>query len=267
MRAARNDERSRCLYRVGVLALHQANARLGPAGGRARGQAQEGHLFRASPGHDRPSDYTTGLPSTAAPGYAAQRAAEDEELLSALRRATSRRARSLLFLFHLFSSLAAYAAATTYAAYAAAAYAAYAAYGGLRSLQRAIFCPPHPAAFGGHDGGYRSRLPRACAAHALLSEQRFTREHRTWFAPAAHLRGSRAAQRAALYARAPNVARASFNLLSARSSSTADLRVRRALPEFAHVTACHSWARALLPASVPSPQRRARRRCCAASRR
>ncbi len=50
-----------------VLALHQANARLGPAGRRARGQAREGHLCRASPGHDRPSDYTSGsssLPST-----------------------------------------------------------------------------------------------------------------------------------------------------------------------------------------------------------
>jgi hypothetical protein len=42
----------------------------------------------------------------------------------------------------------------------------------------------------------------------LLSEQRFTREHRTWIAPAAHQRGSCAAQRATLYARAPNVARA-----------------------------------------------------------
>ena len=55
---ARNDGRPRRFHQVGVLPLHQANARLGPAGRRARGQAQEGHLFRASPGHDRPSDYS-----------------------------------------------------------------------------------------------------------------------------------------------------------------------------------------------------------------
>jgi hypothetical protein len=36
--------------------LQKTNARLGSAGGRAAGQAQEGHLVRATPGHDRPSD-------------------------------------------------------------------------------------------------------------------------------------------------------------------------------------------------------------------
>ncbi len=54
---ARNDGRSRCLHRGGVLTLQKAFARLGSAGGRAAGQAQEGHLVRATPGHDRPSDY------------------------------------------------------------------------------------------------------------------------------------------------------------------------------------------------------------------
>ena len=49
----------RCTATVcGVLALGQATARLGSAGGRARGQAQQGHLVCASPGHDCQSDYT-----------------------------------------------------------------------------------------------------------------------------------------------------------------------------------------------------------------
>jgi hypothetical protein len=59
---ARDDERARCLFRVGVLPLQKANARRRSAGGRARGQAQEGRLVCASPGHDRPSDYTSSCP-------------------------------------------------------------------------------------------------------------------------------------------------------------------------------------------------------------
>jgi hypothetical protein len=50
---ARDDGRSSNASLSVVLALDQANARLGPAGGRARGRDREGHLFRASPGHDR----------------------------------------------------------------------------------------------------------------------------------------------------------------------------------------------------------------------
>ena len=48
---APDDGCARGLYRVGLLSLRQATARLGSAGGRARGVC-------ASPGHDRPSDYT-----------------------------------------------------------------------------------------------------------------------------------------------------------------------------------------------------------------
>ena len=52
---ARDDGRPRGLYRDGVLPLRQATAGLGPTGGRSFGQAQEGHLVCAPPGHDRPS--------------------------------------------------------------------------------------------------------------------------------------------------------------------------------------------------------------------
>ena len=52
---ARDYGRPRDLYRDGVLPLRQATAGLGPTGGRSRGQAQEGHLVCAPPGHDRPS--------------------------------------------------------------------------------------------------------------------------------------------------------------------------------------------------------------------
>jgi hypothetical protein len=57
----------------------------GSAGGRAAGQAQEGHLVRATPGHDRPSDYTTCPRRLRLPS--ARSSAEDEELLALNRRA------------------------------------------------------------------------------------------------------------------------------------------------------------------------------------
>jgi hypothetical protein len=40
-----------------VYFLFTKQMRLGSAGGRAAGQVQEGHLVRATPRHDRPSDY------------------------------------------------------------------------------------------------------------------------------------------------------------------------------------------------------------------
>ena len=72
---ARDDGRARCLYlyRVGVLPLHQAIARLGSAGGRARGQAHEIHLSCASP--EQIAQVTTALD-------AAQRAVKDELALN-----------------------------------------------------------------------------------------------------------------------------------------------------------------------------------------
>jgi hypothetical protein len=72
---ARDDGRARCLYlyRVGVLPLHQAIARLGSAGGRARGQAHERHLSCASP--EQIAQVTTALD-------AAQHAVKDELALN-----------------------------------------------------------------------------------------------------------------------------------------------------------------------------------------
>jgi hypothetical protein len=79
-----------------LVALEKANARLGSAGGCAAGQAQEGHLVRATPGHDRPSDHPScprRLRGYAWPARARPRSSEDkEELLQALnRQATGRR--------------------------------------------------------------------------------------------------------------------------------------------------------------------------------
>jgi hypothetical protein len=59
-------------YSSSLAIAHLATKQMRDSGRRARGQAQEGHLFRASPGHDRLSDYTcprrlrppSALPST-----------------------------------------------------------------------------------------------------------------------------------------------------------------------------------------------------------
>ena len=73
-----DDGRARRLYRDGVLALRQATARLGSAGGRARGQAPEGQtVVCAPPGHDCPSNYSSTLPS--APSRMSSLSSTDEQ--------------------------------------------------------------------------------------------------------------------------------------------------------------------------------------------